>query len=62
VFIWGIVAKSLPTIESVYISHYLFKFDPAILFGACAGVRAMTAALGMIQEAANLVLDITDML
>jgi putative transport protein len=52
-FIWGIVATSIPMIASVYIGHYLFKFDPAILFGACAGVRTTTAALGMIQEAAQ---------
>jgi putative transport protein len=52
-FIWGIVATSIPMIASVYIGHYLFKFDPAILFGACAGVRTTTAALGMIQEAAE---------
>lgn len=52
-FIWGVVATSIPMIASVYIGHYIFKFHPAILFGACAGVRTTTAALGMIQEAAK---------
>ncbi len=52
-FIWGIVATSIPMIASVYLGHYVFKFHPAILFGACAGVRTTTAALGMIQEAAK---------
>jgi putative transport protein len=52
-FLWGAVATSIPMIASVYIGYYLFKFDPAILFGACAGVRTTTAALGMIQEAAG---------
>ncbi|MCW3474085.1 aspartate-alanine antiporter [Limobrevibacterium gyesilva] len=52
-FIWGVVATSIPMILSVYIGHYIFKFHPAILFGACAGVRTTTAALGMIQEAAK---------
>jgi putative transport protein len=52
-FLWGVVATSLPMIASLYIGRYLFKFDPAILFGACAGVRTTTAALGMIQEAAK---------
>lgn len=51
--IWGIVATSLPMIFSVYVGHYVFKFHPAILFGACAGARTTTAALGMIQEAAQ---------
>lgn len=52
-FVWGIVATSLPLIIALYIGHYVFKFHPAILFGACAGVRTTTAALGMIQEAAR---------
>lgn len=52
-FLWGVVATSLPMLASIYIGHYLFRFDPAILFGACAGVRTTTAALGMIQEAAK---------
>lgn len=52
-FLWGIVATSIPLIIAVYVGHYVFKFHPAILFGACAGVRTTTAALGMIQEAAK---------
>ena len=51
--LWGIVATSFPMIFSVYVGHYVFKFHPAILFGACAGARTTTAALGMIQEAAQ---------
>jgi putative transport protein len=52
-FLWGAVATSVPMILSVYIGYYLFKFHPAILFGACAGARTTTAALGMIQESAK---------
>ncbi|WP_424814808.1 aspartate-alanine antiporter [Roseococcus sp. YIM B11640] len=52
-FLWGVVATSVPMVASVYIGHYLFRFHPAILFGACAGVRTTTAALGMVQEAAK---------
>ena len=52
-FIWGIVATSIPLIIAVYVGHYVFKFHPAILFGACAGVRTTTAALGMVQETAK---------
>lgn len=51
--IWGIVATSLPMIISIYLGYYVFKFHPAILFGACAGARTTTAALGMIQEVAK---------
>jgi putative transport protein len=52
-FLWGAVATSIPMLASVFVGRYLFKFHPAILFGACAGVRTTTAALGMIQEAAK---------
>ena len=52
-FIWGIVATSLPLVIAILLGHYVFKFHPAILFGACAGVRTTTAALGMIQDAAK---------
>lgn len=52
-FLWGVVATSLPLIAGILIGHHLFKFHPALLFGICAGVRTTTAALGMIQEEAR---------
>jgi len=52
-FLWGIVATSVPMVSAVLLGHYVFKFHPAILFGVCAGVRTTTAALGMIQDAAK---------
>jgi len=52
-FLWGIVATSIPLIVAVLLGHHVFRFHPAILFGVCAGVRTTTAALGMIQEAAK---------
>ena len=52
-FIWGAVATTVPMLAAVFLGHYVFKFHPAILFGACAGVRVTTAALGMVQEAAK---------
>lgn len=52
-FLWGIVATSIPMILAVYIGYYIFKFHPAILFGVCAGARTTTAALGMVQEVAK---------
>jgi putative transport protein len=50
-FVWGIVATTVPLVAAVLLGHYVFKFHPAILFGVCAGVRTTTAALGMIQDA-----------
>ena len=52
-FLWGVAATTIPLVIAVLIGHFVFKFHPAILFGACAGVRTTTAALGMIQEAAK---------
>jgi putative transport protein len=53
IFLWGMVATTIPLVAAVLLGHYVFKFHPAILFGVCAGVRTTTAALGMIQEAAK---------
>jgi putative transport protein len=52
-FLWGVVATTVPLVAAVLLGHFVFRFHPAILFGACAGVRTTTAALGMIQEAAK---------
>jgi putative transport protein len=49
-FLWGVVATSVPLIVAILLGRYVFKFHPAILLGVCAGVRTTTAALGMIQE------------
>ncbi len=52
-FLWGMVATTIPLVVAVLLGHHVFKFHPAILFGVCAGVRTTTAALGMIQEEAK---------
>jgi putative transport protein len=52
-FLWGLVATSVPLIAGIYLGRYVFKFHPAILFGVVAGARTTTAALGMIQDAAK---------
>ncbi len=49
-FLWGIVATSVPLILAMFIGKFIFKFHPAILFGATAGARTTTAALGMVCE------------
>ncbi|WP_427309549.1 aspartate-alanine antiporter [Cupriavidus sp. H39] len=52
-FLWGIFATSVPLFIGMYLAKYVFRFDPAILLGVCAGSRTTTAALGMICEAAK---------
>jgi len=53
IFLWGVVATTIPLIAALYLGRYVFKFHPAILFGACAGARTTTAAIGMVQESAR---------
>lgn len=52
-FLWGVVATSIPLILAMYAGKYLFRFDPAILLGCCAGARTTTAALGMVCDNAK---------
>jgi putative transport protein len=52
-FLWGIFASSVPLIIGMYLAKYVFKFDPALLLGICAGARTTTAALGMLCDAAK---------
>jgi putative transport protein len=52
-FLWGIVSTSVPLILAMYVGRFVFRFDPAILLGCCAGARTTTAALGMICDNAK---------
>ncbi len=52
-FLWGIAATSIPLILAIYAGRFVFRFDPAILLGCCAGARTTTAALGMVCESAK---------
>lgn len=52
-FLWGVVATTIPLILSMYVGKYLFKFDDAILLGAVSGARTTTASLGMVNDAAK---------
>ncbi len=52
-FLWGIVATTVPLILAMYIGKYLFRFDDAILLGCVSGARTTTASLGMVNDAAK---------
>jgi putative transport protein len=52
-FLWGIVATTVPLILAMYVGKYLFKFDDAILLGCVSGARTTTASLGMVNDAAK---------
>ena len=50
-FLAGTVVTMVPLFVGLFLGHYVFKFDPAIMLGACAGARSTTAALGALQDA-----------
>jgi putative transport protein len=52
-FLWGMVATTVPLILAMYVGKYLFRFDDAILLGAVSGSRTTTASLGMVNDAAK---------
>jgi putative transport protein len=52
-FLWGIVATTVPLILSIYIGKYVFRFHDAILLGAVSGARTTTASLGMVCDLAH---------
>jgi putative transport protein len=52
-FLWGVFTTTVPLVLGLFVARYIFRFDPAILLGCCAGARTTTAALGMICEVAE---------
>jgi len=52
-FMWGVVATTVPLILGMVVGKFLFRFHDAILLGACSGARTTTASLGMICEQAK---------
>lgn len=52
-FLWGIFATTVPLVLGMLIAKFIFRFDPALILGICAGSRTTTAALGMVCEAAK---------
>lgn len=52
-FMWGIVATTVPLVLAMYVGKYLFRFDDAIILGCCSGARTTTASLGMVNDRAK---------
>lgn len=52
-FIAGIFVSIVPMFVGLMLGRFVFKFNPAITLGACAGARTTTAALGAIQDSLN---------
>ena len=49
-FVAGAVSTSVPLLFGLWLGHKVFKFNPAITLGCCAGTRTCTASLGAVQE------------
>ncbi|WP_029904651.1 aspartate-alanine antiporter [Prevotella sp. 10(H)] len=49
-FVAGIFVSLVPMLIGLLLGRYVFKFQPAITLGACAGARTTTAALGALED------------
>jgi putative transport protein len=52
-FLWGLVATSIPMLLAPFIGKYIFKFHPAINLGVCGGARTSTASVAMVGDVAK---------
>jgi putative transport protein len=52
-FLWGVVATTIPIILGMFMGKYLFRFDDAIVLGAVSGARTTTASLGLVCDRAK---------
>ncbi len=52
-FLWGLVATSVPMLLAPLIGKYIFKFHPAINLGCCGGARTSTASVAMVGDVAK---------
>jgi putative transport protein len=52
-FLWGVFASAVPILLAPLIGKYVFRFDPAINLGVCAGARTSTAFVAMVEDMAK---------
>lgn len=50
-FVAGAVGTLVPLAFGLWLGHKVFRFNPAITLGCCAGTRTCTASLGAVQDA-----------
>lgn len=50
-FVAGAVGTMIPLFTGIWLGQKVFKFNPAITLGCCAGTRTCTASLGAVQSA-----------
>ena len=49
-FLWGVVATTVPLILGMFTAKYLFRFHDALILGIVSGARTTTASLGMVCD------------
>ncbi len=52
-FLWGVVATTLPLVLGGFIAKYLFRFHDALTLGILSGARTTTASLGLVTDQAK---------
>jgi putative transport protein len=49
-FLWGVVATTVPLVLGMFIAKYLFRFHDALTLGIISGARTTTASLGLVCD------------
>ena len=52
-FLWGVVATTVPLVLGMFIAKYLFRFHDALILGIVSGARTTTASLGLVCDQAK---------
>jgi putative transport protein len=52
-FVWGVVATTVPLVLGMFVAKYLFKFHDALTLGIISGARTTTASLGLVCDQAK---------
>src|SRR3954454_16816718 len=49
-FLWGVVATTVPLVLGMLIAKYLFRCHDALILGIVSGARTTTASLGLLCD------------
>ncbi len=52
-FLWGVVATTVPLLLGMFTAKYLFRFHDALTLGIVSGARTTTASLGLVCDIAK---------
>ena len=52
-FLWGVVATTVPLVLGMFTAKYLFRFHDALILGIVSGSRTTTASLGLVCDMAK---------